>query len=299
MIFSAKLESWEDWGRVYQSIPEFEGLAEAILRREGLPVKPLEQLTPGTNAVFRAGEYVVKIYSPKESGFDGNRDREAEVSAVRFARSLGIRTPEVAASGVFRDRYDFGYTVMEYAEGRAFSEAVKELSGGEKEELGRRLRELTGRMNVPGPEIPGDVFRQEGEGWKSFPASFRRERRAYVTPERYGPRVFVHGDLNGDNLLICPDGGICVLDFADAVTAPKEYEDGLAAGELFSYEPHLMRGYFEGREAEEVAEVCFRGLLLHRFGGEVIRDHIAPPETFPSLEALWKVLVRFISSPEL
>ena len=58
-LFTEAVESWRDWGRVYQSIPAFTPLAKEIFRREGLPWQPLSPLTPGTNGVFRSGELVV------------------------------------------------------------------------------------------------------------------------------------------------------------------------------------------------------------------------------------------------
>ena len=55
---------------MYQSIPAFAPLIQEIFRREDLPFSPLSPLTPGTNAVFRSGELVVKVFFPKESGLD-------------------------------------------------------------------------------------------------------------------------------------------------------------------------------------------------------------------------------------
>ena len=68
MYFSETVESWQDWGRIYQSIPTFEPLVKEIFRREGLPWEPLSPLTPGTNGVFRCGNLVVKVFYPKEAG---------------------------------------------------------------------------------------------------------------------------------------------------------------------------------------------------------------------------------------
>lgn len=68
MYFSETVESWQDWGRIYQSIPAFEPLVKEIFRRESLPWEPLSPLTPGTNGVFRCGNLVVKVFFPKEAG---------------------------------------------------------------------------------------------------------------------------------------------------------------------------------------------------------------------------------------
>ena len=36
MLFADTIENWQDWGRVFQSIPAFTPLAKEICRREGL-----------------------------------------------------------------------------------------------------------------------------------------------------------------------------------------------------------------------------------------------------------------------
>lgn len=49
---------------------EFTPLVRKIFLREGLEFTCLENLTPGTNAAFRTGNYVVKIFAPRESGME-------------------------------------------------------------------------------------------------------------------------------------------------------------------------------------------------------------------------------------
>ena len=72
MLFNEPIHNWNEWGAIFQSIEAFTPLAREIFRRERLAFSGLENLTPGTNAVFRAGDYVVKIFAAKESGFDSH-----------------------------------------------------------------------------------------------------------------------------------------------------------------------------------------------------------------------------------
>ena len=69
-LFAADINSWQDWGKVFRSVTEFAPMAEYILKMENLPPAEIEPLTPGTNAVFRAGGYAMKIFAPAESGID-------------------------------------------------------------------------------------------------------------------------------------------------------------------------------------------------------------------------------------
>lgn len=293
--FKETIENWADWGRVFQSIPAFAPLVESIFRAEGLPLHPIENLTPGTNAVFRVGENVIKIFSPAESGLDGIQDMETELLAMKFAVAKGVRAPEVAAQGIREDKYRFSYLVMEFQEGEAFAQVSKTMSDEEKRSVGRELREITRRLNVPCPPFRETTFLQEAEKekrWDKYPESFRRERLDYIRSHAYEEPVFVHGDLNEDNILIDGQGRLSVLDFADAAIAPKVYEDALIAVELFRLDPAFLAGYFGNYRPEELARLCVDGLLVHPFGGDVIHQRIAEAGNFSGLDGLFKVIQK-------
>ena len=60
-LFTAQINNWDDWGKLFQSISAFTPLVEHIFHKENLPYANIENLKPGTNAVFKVGEYVIKI----------------------------------------------------------------------------------------------------------------------------------------------------------------------------------------------------------------------------------------------
>ena len=68
MLFWETLQNWADWGRVFADWAAFAPLVREIFRRNGLPMGEVRALPPGTNAVFRVGDLVVKIYAPAETG---------------------------------------------------------------------------------------------------------------------------------------------------------------------------------------------------------------------------------------
>jgi len=287
-LFTEPITGWSSWGKVYQSIPAFTPLAEYILRKENLPVVPLGQLSPGTNAVFRAGEVVLKIFAPPESGFNEPDELQTEIFSVRRANRLGVNAPKLIAEGVVEDKYQFAYMIMEFIEGVEFCEAVKGMTDGEKRAFGQKLRAVTDRMNTPCEPFNGiDAIhdRSRWKRWGKFPERFQQERAAWIGTHDFGEFVFCHGDLCGDNILIAPDGGIYIIDFADALLAPIDYEHALLAAD-FGYDPALMRGYFGDEPPEELAERCFAGTLIHDFGGDIAADRIAKPEEIGCLEAL-------------
>jgi len=287
-LFTAPITGRKDWSQLYQSIPAFTPLAEHILRKENLPVVPLERLTPGTNAVFRAGGYVVKIYAPPESGFNEPDELQTEIFAGERAGRLGLNAPKLVAEGLVEDKYSFAYMIMEFIPGIEFTEAVKTMTPAEKTAIAQKLRAVTDRMNTPCAPFNGiDALhdRSRWERWEKFPERLREERAAWIGSHSFGAFVFCHGDLCGDNMLISPSDEIYIIDFADALLAPIDYEHALLAAE-FGYDPALMRGYFGDEPADSLAARCFAGTLIHDFGGDIAADRIAKPEEAGCLEAL-------------
>ena len=55
-LVTEQINNWDDWGKVFQSIPAFKPLVECIFNKENLPIVEIENLKPGTNAVFKVGE---------------------------------------------------------------------------------------------------------------------------------------------------------------------------------------------------------------------------------------------------
>jgi len=291
-LFKAKINNWDDWGKVYQSIPDFAPLAEYILQKENLPAAKLEHLTPGTNAVFRAGDYVIKMYAPPESGLDQSLDLQSELFSVRRANALGVLTPRLVAEGFVEDKYRFAYLIMEYIEGEEFCEAVKKMTEGEKITAGRKLREITDRLNTPCEAFNGiDAINNKDrwERWNRYPESFKAEREAYIKTHSFGEKVFVHGDLCGDNILISPEGEFYIIDFADSLLAPAVYEHALMVF-VFKFDLALLLGYFGDYNAAKLVEICFNGLLIHDFGGDIAAERLGEPAEFKCLEDLRKML---------
>lgn len=288
-LFTQHIEGWISWGRVYQNLPAWEPLIRYIFQKKGLPCGQLEHLTPGTNAVFRVGGYVIKIYAPKESGIDSTTDIETEAFAAGHVGKLGIPVPECAVCGVLEDKYYFAYMIMKYIEGTEFTKAAPGFTEQEKISFGRRLRDITDQMNIPCATFNGiDVIRDQGRyrRWDKYADTFRAERLAYLAKNDFGEKVFVHGDLCGDNILITDAGGIYIIDFADAVQAPVLYEQALVASELFHFDKAYLQGYLGKYDEHMLTELCFQGLLIHDFGGDIVAQHIAKPEEIVSLAIL-------------
>ncbi|HHY81471.1 MAG TPA: hypothetical protein GX505_02200 [Clostridiales bacterium] len=127
-LFTYDIYDWSSWSRVYQSIDAWQPLIKHIFQKERLPFMPAEHLTPGTNAVFKVGNYVIKIFAPAESGINCAIDIQTETFAMKRAEALGIPAPKCIACGFIEDKYCFSYLIMEYIRGREFTNIADAVS---------------------------------------------------------------------------------------------------------------------------------------------------------------------------
>jgi serine/threonine protein kinase len=109
-------------------------------------------------------------------------------------------------------------------------------------------------------------------------------------------KVYVHGDLNPDNVLIDANGELYLIDFADAVLAPVSYEQSVVACELFCFEKPYMLGYFGDYKVADIVELCRNGMLIHDFGGDILRHSIGPADEISSLEVLRERLYHIVKT---
>lgn len=275
MLFSETIQNWDDWGRVFQSIPAFTPLVKEICRREGLPFAPLQNLTPGTNGVFRCGGLVVKVFFPRESGLDPEPDFRNEAAVCGHLTKLGVPVPKLLAQGLVRDKYDFYYLVTQFCPGREAGDWLPTASPRERESFSRQLKELLALVNRPAPGLipPVDLRRRGTENPRlaHVAPGLAEELRARArTVDLAGP-VLVHGDLTGENVLVDETGRPVLIDWADACLAPAWYELPPLALGLFRRDPLLLKPWAgEGREA--FVQGVLDGLAIHDFGPDILRE---------------------------
>lgn len=275
MLFSETIQNWDDWGRVFQSIPAFTPLVKEICRREGLPFSPLQNLTPGTNGVFRCGGLVVKVFFPRESGLDPEPDFRNEAAVCGHLTKLGVPVPKLLAQGLVRDKYDFYYLVTQFCPGQEAGDWLPTASPRERESFSRQLKELLALVNRPAPGLipPVDLRRRGTENPRlaHVAPGLAEELRARArTVDLAGP-VLVHGDLTGENVLVDETGRPVLIDWADACLAPAWYELPPLALGLFRRAPLLLKPWAgEGREA--FVQGVLDGLAIHDFGPDILRE---------------------------
>lgn len=288
MLFNETITNLAHWGRVFQNKALFEPLAREIFDQCGLPFPGLECCLPGSNAVFGAGAHILKIFAPEQSQIGGEGEFLAETYGLNRAEALGVPAPRVLASGVIRDRYVFRWLLLERIEGCPPGEGRH----ADWTALGRRLREHVQRLDTPCAPFGDRPLRSAPaeSRWALFPERFRREREAFL--EGWQPEtVFVHGDLNSDNLLVTPEGELYLIDFADCRRAPFETELAALVCDGFALPPQWNRGFLGSDDRARTAAALVRGLLLHDYGAWIIRDRVAAPQTLHRLKDLERSLL--------
>ena len=294
-LFDHTITTLEEWAAVFQNIEAFEPLVRHILDLHGLPQTAIENTTPGSHAVFRCGEYLVKIFAPDCFGWDCESDFVTEVVTMRRANRLGIAVPELAAHGRIGDRYHVRYLIQRFIDGTEFGK--KELSADEKRNVGKQLRVICDKMNVPCEPFNGYDFLAGAltcPKWNIFPESFRRERAEFLRNRSHGGAVYVHGDIHADNAIFGNDGRVWILDFADSVTAPVEYEYAALFPGLFRMETPYFDGFFGTWKPESVADMLTYGLCLHKFGANILTEMAEDVSGIDSIAALKQLLIRVI-----
>lgn len=269
-VFLDEIKDWDTWGRLYQSIPTFKPLIYKIFEKEGLKYKEISHLTAGTNAVFRVDNFVVKIFAPSESGYNTEIDYNSEILGMKKAVELSINSPNVIAASFIEDTYLFRYIIMDYIDGKDAKDVLKSYSKEEKVFFVHQLKENLYKLNseftakYPVTNVKERVF--ENTRWNTVNEKIVTEIKELVKNYDLPQKVYVHGDITGDNVMINHKGIIYIIDFADGRIAPKEYEYPPILFDLFDFDQIMIREFIGEQEVTEFVEECFNGILIHEFG---------------------------------
>jgi serine/threonine protein kinase len=266
-----------------------------------LPFEKIENLKPGTNAVFKIGDYVLKIFVPAGIGDGYGTNIDVEIFGMRFANERKVPAPKLIAWGEFSDKYRFQYMIMEYINGKTLDEAEKYLSYNDKVTIGKKVREITDKLNAPCENFTSvdaiEHSKNDGE-WAAcgFPPSFLKERLEYLNTLKIENRdkVYCQCDFHAENVLVDKDLNVYLIDFADAMYVPKEYEKAYVASALFCFEKPYMTGFFGDYKTEEIVELCMTYLPFHAWGHSTLAGNFKPVSEITSFKVMREKLRELI-----
>lgn len=319
MLSSIRIDSWDDWTRVYNDVSVWHGLIDAICVQEGIGYRAIEAASANTNAVFLLDQaWALKIYSPFWDEFDFERS---------LLEGLGsqneIPVPEVTGCGQIADGdgVDWSYLITRYCGGRPYSELRSELSDGEARLIATQLGGMARSLH----ELDVSRFADAAsEGAWSEVVSQRRRAAAgelvdagmleprvasslealldeAMAADVVESRVVVHGDLGADHVLcaLSEEGWRIetLIDFGDAKIGVREYEWMPVWTGFCGRDPVLARAFLDAYDPalahdSQFAQRAVAWSLLHDFGGDDLisygreRGRPRPFETMDELAAL-------------
>ena len=269
-VFIEEINGWDSWGKVFQSIPAFEKLIIKIFEKENLPCKGISNLTPGSNAVFKVGDYVIKIFAPIQAGVDTEIDYKCEILGMKRAMDIGINIPPVISTSIIEDKYLFSYIIMGYIEGKDAKDLLKYYSTEEKvdfvRQLKRNLNKMNGLINESYPSVDVRERVLSNLRWNILPDSAVNQIKKLVKDYDMSNKVYVHGDITGENVMIDKGGVLYIIDFADGRLAPREYEFPPILFDLLDFDKTMINEFTKDENIDEFIEKCFYGILIHEFG---------------------------------
>ena len=296
------VKTWAQWGEVFTDLDLWEPAVREICRRAGLPARTITTGYPGTNAVFivnarRPDAAVVKIYAPMCVG-DYDLERILHPLLGRWPK---IGAPVLLAEGILGEGNAWPYVVLSFLPGEPIREVREELPHHElltvARDLGRRLRVLH--------DIPSTAWGPLSAMAAVWPATARRflhqnldklrSRRVlprtlldavpgFVEPylETATELILVSGDVTEDHVLLVEDdegwsiSGL--IDFADALIAPRAYEWVALWFSALRRDAGALRAFLEGYGGLTADTTFCRTAMaytfLHEFGAEIMADEL-------------------------
>jgi aminoglycoside phosphotransferase (APT) family kinase protein len=134
---------------------------------------------------------------------------------------------------------------------------------------------------------------------EGFPESFEAERQAYLAAfdiDKY-EKVYCHGDFHCQNVLIDEEWNVYIVDFADAMYAPAEYELIYVVSALFCFEKPYMIGFFGGDyNVDDIVDLCMTWLPVHAWGHATTEGNLKKIDDITSFAILRERLHELIKS---
>ncbi|MCL2397281.1 MAG: aminoglycoside phosphotransferase family protein [Defluviitaleaceae bacterium] len=212
---------------------------------------------------------------------------------MKWANAQRVPAPKLITHGGIKDKYHFQYMIMEYICGKTLGEIESTLNYEDKVSIGKQMRSITDKLNEQcGNFTPVDVMQYaiDNDGWskEGFPPSFLAERLVHLANMHINEseKVYCHGDWNCDNILLDDKLNVYIIDFADAMYAPVEYELVYIASALFCFEKPYMTGYFGEYDVDYILSMCTKWIPLHAWGHATTKENLGEVAKITSIAVM-------------
>ncbi|MCU0522866.1 MAG: aminoglycoside phosphotransferase family protein, partial [Anaerolineae bacterium] len=275
--------SLREWGQVFTDVDTWTPAVLEICRRAHIPVRSIEAGYPGSNAVFVVNKHtptvaVIKIYAPL---WPEDYTLERVLHPI-LSRWPDIGAPQLLAEGTLGTDGAWPFIVLSYVPGEPIREIREDIPRCDllaaSRDLGHRLRVLH--------DIPIDhlgALDTRPEGWQRTAERYLTQtveklRARKALPKTVLERIpgFVHavlqesaglamvltsGDVTEDHVMLEERDGHWVLsgliDFADALVAPRDYEWVALWFSALDRDDGCLRAFREGYGGDVTANAAF------------------------------------------
>ena len=260
------LDDNQSWQSFVRSIEAFTPLIKHIYQINNMQLEEISYITVASNAVFRIGDKVIKIFYPPEAGIRDSREYETEVAVMNHAEVTRVLAPRIICNGIVQDgQYSFGYIITNYIEGILARDAIPKFDEKEKREFSSKMREIMNKFNVANDTIKIPRFDEpaylSNPVWNDSLESFKEDRDLYIKNANFPETIVAHGDLIWANVIIDKQERVHLLDFAESIFAPYYY-DWTAILFLFYYDKVMIKEYFGDCASDEFFDTLTMSFLL-------------------------------------
>ncbi len=294
--------SWEQWSRIFTDVATWAPAIREIGRRAGLPVTTVKAGYPGTNAVFivdaDSGDptYVVKIYCPfcRE---DFTLERILHPLLMRYP---DLPVPVSIGHGILKGEMDWPYLILSFLPGDAIRDVRPVIPRANLISIARELGHCVKVLHrIPqSSRLPLEPLLGE---WEILAEQLLVKTLDDLTAKRIlspelirkipdlvdstledqapSEPVLVNGDLTEDHVLVQERDGTWhmsgLIDFADSLIAPRDYEWLALWFGALDQDPVALRAFLHGYKADFPIDETFRRramvfTFLHEFGAFMI-----------------------------
>jgi tRNA A-37 threonylcarbamoyl transferase component Bud32 len=204
-----------------------------------------------------------------ESGCYGADYYAIEHEALNHAHNVQVASPKLLFKGIINDKYIFRYIIMEFIDGQIAERKIASFTETEKSIFSTKLRNITNKMNVDMQNAIIPIFSLEtcllNDRWnrKEFSESFCDDRISVIKEMSFDDLVFVHGDLNGRNIIVDNNDAVYIIDYAASSIAPYYCEWYAIVFLLFKCNPTMMTAYFGDYHNEEFYDLLTKSILIY------------------------------------
>lgn len=292
--FQPKIEQWADWQAVQQNATVFEALIKQIYSSENEPFKTPEPAPDNYAAVFTVGPTQIAIFPPSQVAAD-TRDRyqTERFSLTRMAR-LHLTAPRLLHAGFIFDTAQFYYVIYRPLQGVSLATFAQTAEPLAKATLGRQigtaLNQLDGEV-APFNQVDSRQLSTMAD-WESIAAGFTTERERFLAEQPVDATAFVHGNLNGENLVVT-SGQVGFQHFSSALRAPRQVELVPLILEAFAGDRDFLAGLQATLAVDNLLNDLLVGLLWRQDGPLQIKKLMGSTTvTIPALQQRLAMLLN-------